>query len=123
MGICTYQGLVIIGKSRLELSFLVQSNRLLWSFRKMWKIHSPVSSEWGEMRFATKDHIEHIEHDGEMDWEERRLTGTVRPTMWGDSLQAWEKNGRGRLTGDGSPYLGIGLLWVGMSVPAHPPWV
>jgi len=31
--------------------------------------------------------------------------------------------GRGRLTGDGSPYLGIGLLRVGMSVPAHPLWV
>jgi len=27
---------------------------------------------------------------------------------------------RGRLTGDGSPYLGAGLLQVGMSVPAHP---
>ena len=29
-------------------------------------------------------------------------------------------SGRGRLTGDGSPYLGNGLFWVGMSVPAHP---
>jgi len=50
----------------------------------------------GEMRLATKDHIDHIDHDGEMYWKKRRLTGTVRPTF------------------------GPGLLWVGMSVPAHP---
>jgi len=55
---------------------------------------------WGEKRLATKDHIEHIEHDREMNWHEKR-----------------------RLTGDGSPYLADGLLQVGMSVPAHPLWV
>ncbi|HOO93280.1 MAG TPA: hypothetical protein PKX94_07415, partial [Opitutales bacterium] len=32
------------------------------------------------MRFATKDHIE---HDGEMDWEERRLTGDGSPYLVG----------------------------------------
>jgi len=36
-----------------------------------------------KMRLATKDHIEHIEHDGEMDWEERRLTGDGSPYLVG----------------------------------------
>ena len=40
----------------------------------------------GEMRLATKDHIERVEHDGEMNWKKRRLTG------------------------DGSPYLGKGRV-------------
>ena len=51
----------------------------------------------GKMRLATKDHIEHIEYDGE---------------MHGTRKEAAHR--------DGSPYLGPGLLQVGMSVPAHP---
>jgi len=52
-----------------------------------------VPSKQGEGGvFATKDHIEHIEHDGEMAWKKRRLTG------------------------DGSPYLGYG------PVVGRPPW-
>ena len=34
---------------------------------------------YGEMRLATKDHIEHIAHDGNMNWKKRRLTGDGSP--------------------------------------------
>ena len=35
----------------------------------------------GWMRLATKDHIEHIDHDGDMNWKKRRLTGDGSPYL------------------------------------------
>ena len=35
----------------------------------------------GEMGLATKDHIEHIEKDGKMDWKKRRLGEDTSPYL------------------------------------------
>ena len=53
----------------------------------------------GEMRFATKEHIDHIEHDGEMDWEERRLTGDGSPYLVGMPVAGRDERPRSSAVG------------------------
>ena len=55
-----------------------------------------------KMRLATKDHIEHIEHDGEMDWEERRLTGDGSPYLVGMPVAGRDERPRSSAVGLGA---------------------